>query len=852
MKTKILLFILIISFFSINNSNAATVADNILLTWNVAEDTTWAWYGWKLVFPNNTTNWVKIITSSYSMNQANFNEWTWDMWITWNFWLSNLSSSTDSNLGWCSFDIWNVAWASKVKLKNNWNNTFTFSGYAWCNAAWWIYFSQTNLVPWDNNTKVVYNRWTWKINGCAFSENLWWICIDNISLDTTPPDVNDASWVNFSKPFAANHTKSLTTPENIQKIEVQNRNSTATTNYITNTFTHDFRKAKSYQFIVTDSSWNISNPSNISVVAWTPSVTLNPNNIWVTEASTFTSTLNDEKIADNTETHNINFKLRDTYWNVIKNETGIKNVTVEIWFDNNVDTDQINNLDLWNAISYSNNPFSLVNWLVLNSGSWYNVSWNYNIDIKSKAPTKAWYTFTSNNNDIKVSNLKVIVTALNWNTWVWENTPAWANFTQKYNTNFKFTPVIKVDSLTNNTNNIFIRDIETEFSWNIVLNKSPWSDNITNLDIQHKLDIMSWSTFMNHRISFQDIEKTNNTQKCIWYVKPNSNNTDYTYEYTNSDCNLSIGNKSNIIKYYSWPIGDNFLDWFKATPKIVLAALSKFDVKYSSNINYNLWNDNIKYPSLEQIYSNSAINNEINITWITHKNENSFAVVEDSSINYIWKLDKTEIYTQIKKNISQYEKVWVWTYWSVKYFNTTQSINNSSFSTWIDTIIVNGWNVIITNDILKVSWKPKIIIALKKSDGTWWNIWIKNTVQFVAATLITDRSLLSWDWSNYYSDNSSAKNQLFIKWSILSYNTIGWASSATPKCPFYINTTCDLQTAKRYDLNHFRWFVNWVNTSINWSSYWIDMTKNWYANAPMIVEYDSEIQTKTPSILLIK
>lgn len=822
MKIKIfLLFFLSLSTI-ISVNAAAEVANNILVTWNTIVDTTWAWYGWKLVFPNDVWSWVTIFTGLY-----NINTWSWNMWISWNFWLQDVSSPSDPTLGYCTFDILTTWWATKVNLINQWDNTFIFDWNAWCNASGWVYFSPT----WSE--KVVYNRTIWIINWCAWSENLGWLCIDNFSLDTTPPDIISSQWVNFAKPFSANSSKSLTTPEDISSIYINNWDSTFLSLYNTNTFTHNFRKAKNYTFFVNDKTWNKSDDWNIKVVAWVPDWTV----------SSYNSSYLSNIIWDWKDTHNISFTLRDTYWNEVIPEAWIKDVSVQVWFNNNVHTNQI--LNTWNAISYSSSDF----WFTWNNWIWTSSNGQYNINISSLAPTWSWYIYTTGNN-ISLSSLRVNVTNLGFNNWVWE----WTNnviFSWNYlNKNFSFSPAVGINWVSTNSSK-FYRDQESIFTWSVFVSKTIWSDNITDLKIKQKLDIMNWTTPSNTSMSFQNTIWVNWTQKCTWNIKPNATNTSFYYFPTDPDCNANLNNSSNIVKTYSWPYTwiINFSDSFKSTPKIVTSALSNFDVKYSSEISYKIWGIDIKYNSLSNDKLTSIANKEVKITWIAHKSENSFAVVQDSSINYIWKISKTEIYSQIQKNIEPYKKAWAWTYWSIKYFDSTQTI--SAWPSNTDTIIVNWGDIIIDKDIFKENWKTKIIIAMKKDDWTKWNIWIKYWVSFIGATLITNRSIISWDWTTYYSDTWVADNQLFIKWSILSYNTIGWSSSANPKCPFYVSL-CNETTSKRYDLNNFRNFINWEWDSVDWTTYWVNMSKTWYADAPIIVEYDSEIQTTKPKILLVK
>lgn len=849
MKKYIIWFLWLILFSFFNVSYAATIANNILIKWVVSEDTTWKWYGWKLVFPNDTINWTKILTNTY-----NLASWTWDFWITGWFWLQNLSSTTNSSYWWVTFDIGNVyfSWTSwplvpKVIIKNIWSNNFRFEWYAWSNASGWIYFWNTGIT----NGSVIYNRTTWKINWCAWSQNLWWICINNIDLDTTPPDISSSVWLNFSKPIAANNSISLSTPELISKIEVENWNNLSRTTYLTSgNFNHDFRKAKDYSFVATDEFWNTSDVWTIKVVSNIPSTILSTDNIWVTSATTFSKS-SWNKLWDWKDKHNINFTLKDTYWNLVVNEAWIKNVSVNIWLNNNVDRDQILNLDLWNAIVYSNNPFWLISWLI-NTWNWYKSDANYNLDISSYAPTKSWYSYTTINNDISISNLKVKVDALMWNTWVWETLSSWIDYSSQFIWNFSFIPSVEVTSLTNSRNFNLLRDIESTFNSTVNISKTSWSQNIEDLKVQHKLDVINSWTIRNFNLSFQDISSTTWAQECIWYLRPNADNTSYISYSTSPLCDPNTASNIRINNIWPYITSQSLSNWFKSTPKVVRPLLSNFDIRYSSIIEYKIWwSINVKYPSLVRNYLNSLTNNQIKVSWIAHWSDNNFWVTTEWNIDFIWKLSKNEILTNIRKNVEKYKILWDWksVNW-VLYKSTNYSL--TSWPSWINTIIVDGADLFIWWDILKVPWEVKAIIVLKKDDWTKWDIFIKDNVKFIWSTIVTQKSIISWDWSSYYSDTWTANNQLFIKWSLISYNTIWWSSSSIPKCPYYVSPPCDYLIAKRYDLNNFRAFNISTWNPVDGSIYWVDMSVSWYDSSSMIIEYDSEIQLKTPEVFIIK
>ncbi len=849
-----ILFVLFLSIFTnIIGVSANSIKSEILLTWSVLANTEGKWYGWKLVFPNKLG--VKIITTGY-----NPNTWVWNMEISGNFWLQNTSVSTDPSLWWVTFDVWNIWWDishHKVILQNNFNNTFTFEWYAWSNTAGWIYFWDTWITWW----KVIYDRIQNKINGCAWSQNLWWICIDNFILDTTPPNLD----ISVLKPFAANHNKQMNilvaSTENISSVEITNWNSTATTQYSTSIFQHDFRTAKLYDIKVTDTTWNIAT-GTLQVVAWEPTTIFDPNLLilWGTWASIYTSNSSSGKIAENTEeqSHFIHFSLKDKYGNRIKNETNIKKVQVQVGFQNTLDIDQFEDRNIWDAITYFDNTFWLTSGILSNSWTWYTETGDYKIYFKSLAPTKAWYDYISGDNNISLNQLKVTIEALNGHTWVWEKEDSFL-FNSFLHKKFSFTPMVWFDYLTQSRNFKFMRWEDAIFTGTLKIEKTSFSSGVTNVYLKHIL-----STSDNTQVSFQDIEW--NDVFCSGSMIPNAQNTTSQFVINGRDivqekCKNSFTWATLITKHYynqTFNTPTQFPDTFTLTPKVVMWGDEIFDVFYKSQIEYKIWNNTIKYSSYSKDYLNSLVNKEIKVSGLAHNNTSThFSVLStNSTIDYIWKLDKNILFTQIRKNVSQYSKF----SWDTKaiidavcyYKNQDIFIKDTDFKE-CNTIVSDGGDIVINGDIKKISWKVRSIIAIKNGN-IWGNIWITHWVSFIWSTLIADKSVISWDnnsWNpRYYTDTRFAKNQLFIKGSILSYNTIWWSSSATPKCPYYTTAICNSKEARRYDLNEMRSFIYWESESnaIIGSEYWVDMSKKGYKEAPVVVEYDNDIQLFPPKI----
>lgn len=287
----------------------------------------------------------------------------------------------------------------------------------------------------------------------------------------------------------------------------------------------------------------------------------------------------------------------------------------------------------------------------------------------------------------------------------------------------------------------------------------------------------------------------------------------------------------------------------------------------------------------------------VKIEWVTSsQNENTSSEDFDDDLRIIWNIEKSSLRKNILQQVyaailnapidndtrqvpstSVSSSQWSnWSGWgtilrngSVLYFGNLEgnrvTLNGSSDISGIKTLIVEGWNIFINSDIIDGSWDSDMLwlIAVSKSDSSGniegWNIIIDSDVTDIHASLYADRSILSfagWDIADGDTSDSSLANQLFIRGSIFSENTIGWAVSSPYTCPFYVDDTCDEVLAKKYDLSFLRryilvaevdeyWVPTWVSSPRNW---WSESStvKAWYESYPLIVEYNPVIQTTPP------
>jgi hypothetical protein len=180
-----------------------------------------------------------------------------------------------------------------------------------------------------------------------------------------------------------------------------------------------------------------------------------------------------------------------------------------------------------------------------------------------------------------------------------------------------------------------------------------------------------------------------------------------------------------------------------------------------------------------------------------------------------------ETLQRIRKNVSLLTR-------NVTVSPTVKQVNNTIFikgnvsysairtstsfpSDTIDSLIVIGGDLIIDADVLEpvVRKNPKGIIVLKNEAGVGGNIIVTNAVKKIESSIFTEGSLYSGDSkSDLYNDTTLevttlGENQLYIRGSLISRNTIG-GSFTTPATCVYGEVNCTNTQSIPYDLNYFR------------------------------------------------
>lgn len=388
------------------------------------------------------------------------------------------------------------------------------------------------------------------------------------------------------------------------------------------------------------------------------------------------------------------------------------------------------------------------------------------------------------------------------------------------------------------------------FTWNIVA-----SDN----------DGLTWDA---KPVYGTELKYKLNVIPLIWYSSIPINLIDFkddirAYEETTSQVewvsNIIWLNTKNPIfsaRINSSIIASSFwTPWLQISDNINLSTLV---------INYTLWWKNIShFLSKEELWWDRTpimIKNDTNdiflwveVIWLLQWSwksdftwqEKNFSDISKSEIrSNIRKKAFTQISNMSNNQIVNWVKYVIW------------DINLSWEISWYETLVVKDWNVIINWD-LNTLWNKFWIIVLKDNYNVdnWflskWNIYVTPNVSRINAIIYADGWFISSDilWNPYTFDSISRsldlKNQLYMKWTLFTRNTIGWAilswwNYILPWWTKLLPTETNYNKAFIYDLNYIR---RWKNNCIE-SSPWVCK----YNKGAFVIEYDSKVQTNPPKL----
>jgi hypothetical protein len=238
----------------------------------------------------------------------------------------------------------------------------------------------------------------------------------------------------------------------------------------------------------------------------------------------------------------------------------------------------------------------------------------------------------------------------------------------------------------------------------------------------------------------------------------------------------------------------------------------------------------------------------------------------NQSVGYIFSSsNQTTIFNTIRKNLALLKR---------NIPDTTLEDPNSTFefmiqksgdyifrNSWIwplekRTIVVVGHDIILDQDYINPSpTQPTALIALQDDNGNGWNVVITDKVKRIYSVIYAEWSIFSGEkTATWYIDSyinhgvwNIPTNQLYIRWLIISKNTIWWAQQSIPQCPIVL-TNCTSDISQIYDLNFMRTYdpTESIQRSIP-SPLWNDSR---FDKAAIVIDYDQSILGDPPPWLL--
>lgn len=611
---------------------------------------------------------------------------------------------------------------------------------------------------------------------------------------------------------------------------------------------------------------NIPNP-DLKVVAWETN--------YDNSEKTSLSASYIGKESNYSDEYTTSVTLLDKYWNYISGVLWVKDLELNIKFDNTLWKDQINYPDTWDAVG-----FEFQDWYnsILNLWTWYKNftitvdresdfrNWQINIKVKSAVPTK-WEYLSSLTNAFQpwqslywTSTAKLILDSLEVKTlkktsysWVWEKNSL--EFASVQKPDYRFNPYININKITNIYPLVEWQEKKLNIYWERIpsipdfeLKWYLWSNNLfinfENLKLNWTLlpwySSISWEFSMNKNHFLPTNPDFSFTPKTIWWIEWSNNKiavfTELTYDV----------NWLNWVKLPSiqsgfwgfWPKnisdfsgGGTWNNWYSASSNITLAEI---DVKWITQTKNKLWTtvwtwstttDNNTFKdfskiALQDLKTNIRQNVEFILKWLNKES---------------WRILSTTTLSQNDLNNFTNEVTWLKTSSNnviyFKWWNVKIDCSNICNISWNKTIIIEDGNLLLdsnlryndSNSILwiillqKDSWKA--MLKINENITNW--VWVVYAEWPIVSYNGNENHI--YDLSNIWTDKLS--NQLFWKWSFASKNTVGWAINFDSKksCPYwtseYEQTSCTKEKAQWYDLIYLRRYAvvpadaEWVTCS---------------------------------------
>lgn len=265
----------------------------------------------------------------------------------------------------------------------------------------------------------------------------------------------------------------------------------------------------------------------------------------------------------------------------------------------------------------------------------------------------------------------------------------------------------------------------------------------------------------------------------------------------------------------------------KYTPLIALPYVPPEPVSVSSYISYDVDGNTVIYPTTSYSLGNSNFQ-YLRIRILGQSREIGWysGIKSDRQV-------RVDFLNTLRKNITLLTRNRV--EYSQANFSHTGSdihIGNAHFASK-RTIIAEGWDITIDENITGHD-TPLAIISLRNPQtGSGGTITIHSGVTDIHATLIAEASI-----------SSSGSNQLYIYGTVVSNNTLGWASRSPLECPYFDNQTCPLSKAKQYDFETLR--NDYLLLADKTGHIGMALTAQRFADTALIIEYDPRIQWDPP------
>lgn len=546
------------------------------------------------------------------------------------------------------------------------------------------------------------------------------------------------------------------------------------------------------------------------------------------------------------------FKVTDVYWNSSEKEITFNIFpTTEDFILSNQSTLDI----LWVWEKYADNVSNYEYTLVLKDKFWnpvYNKNISFidqNCDGFSQCKTIKTNMLSNTWNDALIEYDYSEKTDLTWKiTFKLKSLTPW-----EFNQRFKITLKSWWDDYVNLTSDInFYKNISTNntfkkpFKWELVSSKD--GENYNSLpeiwtDLYYKL-LVKWITTVNGLTIELDDFKT--------FIKP-------VDEQNTTIQNLSdISGLTTKNPKFTWRINTSLTATSLWEPWIKISNISN---QTPIIISYILWGENVKYYLSADDLATSR-----EVIKLENSKDSFLWVKVIWSLQWWWKSELTwqqsnisdlsvsSLRSSIRKNAFDY----------VKNMKNNQILNKVKYVVWdvtiswdlpYETLIVKDGNIIISWD-LNLQDKKLWLVVLKdryvvSSDYSWkWNVYINPNVKRINAIIYADGWVISSDSSSnpYLTDSatrtSQLNNQLYIKGTLFTRNTIGWAMLAwwSYILPWWSKTS-NFDIAMIYDLNFTRRWNFGCDKNWNWNCY---DTKEY--KEPLVIEYDSRIQSDPPKI----